>query len=109
MSASGSALVNAALGYPRRALRLGRQHAGRLGHAGFVVYVYREVTGRTLPRTTQAQASAPRSPARRSGPVTSSFQNTYAAGITHVGIALGDGRFVHARGPGWAHRHQQPD
>lgn len=69
--------------------------------SGFVVYVARQVTGRTLPRTTQAQigVGTPVAPADiRAGDLVF-FANTYAPGITHVGIALGDGRFVHARSP----------
>jgi cell wall-associated NlpC family hydrolase len=27
------------------------------------------------------------------------FQNTYAAGVSHVGIYIGDGLFIHAENP----------
>lgn len=69
--------------------------------SGFVLYIVQEVTGRTLPRTTQAQIGAGTPVAAgdiRAGDLVF-FANTYAPGITHVGIALGDGRFVHARSP----------
>ncbi len=103
VSASGSAPVNAALGYLGAPYVWGGNTPAGWDCSGFVVYVYREITGRTLPRTTQAQWGVGTPVAReaiRAGDLVF-FQNTYAAGITHVGIALGDGRFVHARGPGY--------
>ena len=70
--------------------------------SGFVYYIVRQVTGRTLPRTTQAQWGVGTPVAReaiQAGDLVF-FQNTYEPGITHVGFALGDGRFVHASAPG---------
>jgi cell wall-associated NlpC family hydrolase len=69
--------------------------------SGFVSYVVQETLGRTLPRTTQAQIDVGTPVAAsdiRAGDLVF-FANTYAPGITHVGIALGDGRFIHARSP----------
>jgi len=69
--------------------------------SGFVLYILEQVTGQTPPRTTQAQIGFGTAVAAgdiRAGDLVF-FANTYAAGITHVGIALGDGRFVHAGSP----------
>ncbi len=69
--------------------------------SGFVLYILEQVTGQTPPRTTQAQIGFGTVVAAgdiRAGDLVF-FANTYAAGITHVGIALGDGRFVHAGSP----------
>lgn len=66
--------------------------------SGFVVYVYRDVFGLPLPRSTGAQyAMALRSP-RRGALVTGDlvFFDTGGNGISHVGIYVGEGRFVHA-------------
>jgi uncharacterized protein YraI len=99
---SGSALTTAALRYLGVPYVWGGASPSGWDCSGFVVYIYRQVTGRTLPRTTQAQWGVGTPVARdalRAGDLVF-FQNTYAPGITHVGFALGDGRFVHASGPG---------
>jgi cell wall-associated NlpC family hydrolase len=101
-SGSGSALVATALRYLGVPYAWGGASPAGWDCSGFVVYVYREVTGRTLPRTTQAQWGVGTPVARdaiRAGDLVF-FQNTYEPGITHVGFALGDGRFVHASAPG---------
>lgn len=101
-TATGSSLVAAALRYLGVPYVWGGATPAGWDCSGFVVYVYREVTGRTLPRTTQAQWGVGTPVARealRAGDLVF-FQNTYEPGITHVGFALGDGRFVHAAAPG---------
>ncbi len=70
--------------------------------SGFVLYIVKQVTGQTMPRTTEAQIGfgmPVMAGTIRAGDLVF-FANTYAAGITHVGIALGDGRMVHAGSPG---------
>lgn len=66
--------------------------------SGFVVYVYRDVLGMPLPRSTGEQYNMPlRSPRRsalRTGDLV--FFDTGGDGISHVGIYVGEGRFVHA-------------
>jgi cell wall-associated NlpC family hydrolase len=66
--------------------------------SGFVVYVYRDVFGLRLPRTTSAQYAmnlpSPRRGALRTGDLL--FFDTGGNGISHVGIYVGEGRFVHA-------------
>lgn len=70
--------------------------------SGFVVYVYRDVLGIPLPRTTGAQYDmhlrAPRRGALKTGDLV--FFDTGGRGISHVGIYVGEGRFVHAPNQG---------
>jgi cell wall-associated NlpC family hydrolase len=66
--------------------------------SGFVVYVYRDVFGLALPRSTGAQYSmdlrSPRRASLQTGDLV--FFDTGGKGISHVGIYVGEGRFVHA-------------
>lgn len=66
--------------------------------SGFVVYVYRDVLGMQLPRTTHAQYDFPARHAKRSALATGDlvFFDTSGRGVSHVGIYVGEGRFVHA-------------
>ena len=63
--------------------------------SGFTSYVYRS-NGKSLPRTAAAQYSAT---SRVSSPQPGDlvfFSNTYKPGISHVGIYIGGGQFIHA-------------
>ncbi len=66
--------------------------------SGFVVFVYRDVFGLALPRSTDAQYGmdlrSPRRAALQTGDLV--FFDTGGNGISHVGIYVGEGRFVHA-------------
>lgn len=67
--------------------------------SGMVGYVYSEATGQVLPRTTQDQFAVGKPVAAndvQAGDIVF-FSNTNGPGITHNGIAIGDGSFVHAR------------
>jgi cell wall-associated NlpC family hydrolase len=67
--------------------------------SGFILYVYQEAAGITLPRTSQAQYMVGRAipvEAIQAGDLVF-FADVSGPGITHNGIALGDGRFIHAR------------
>ena len=101
-SGAGSALATAALKYLGVPYAWGGATPAGWDCSGFVYYIVRQVTGRTLPRTTQAQwgvGTPVTREALQAGDLVF-FQNTYEPGITHVGFALGDGRFVHASAPG---------
>jgi cell wall-associated NlpC family hydrolase len=69
--------------------------------AGFVKHAYGEI-GITLPRTTSLQYSAGR-PVERGelepGDLVF-FRDTYRRGLSHVGIYIGNNRFVHAASTG---------
>jgi cell wall-associated NlpC family hydrolase len=66
--------------------------------SGFVVYLYRDVFGLALPRSTGAQYGmdlrSPRRASLQTGDLV--FFDTSGKGISHVGIYVGEGRFVHA-------------
>ncbi len=71
--------------------------------SGFVMYVYKEATGLSLPRSAAQQykvGTAIPADQVRAGDIVF-FSDTFGPGITHDGIALGDGRFVHARSEGY--------
>ena len=69
--------------------------------SGLVVHVYREALGVTLPHNTLAQSKVGR-PVRRGElrPGDLVFYNTRHRKYSHVGLYLGDGRFIHAPKPG---------
>jgi len=69
--------------------------------SGLVRYVFQQVMGVTLPRTAREMARLGRSVAHadlQAGDLV--FFNTRRAAYSHVGIYLGDERFVHAPSPG---------
>jgi cell wall-associated NlpC family hydrolase len=71
--------------------------------SGFVGYVYKEAAGITLPRSAAQQYRAGTAVPvgqEQAGDIVF-FADTFGPGITHDGIALGDGRFVHARSEGY--------
>jgi cell wall-associated NlpC family hydrolase len=67
--------------------------------SGFTRHVYQTVGGIPLPRTAEAQASAPGLrpvPQQHLAPGDLVFFDTLRRAFSHVGIYVGDGRFVHA-------------
>jgi cell wall-associated NlpC family hydrolase len=67
--------------------------------SGYVQHVYATI-GVRLPRMADAQYYAGKSFAGKPQAGDLVFFHTYAPGVSHVGIALGDGRFVHASNHG---------
>jgi cell wall-associated NlpC family hydrolase len=69
--------------------------------SGLVVHVYREALGLSLPHNARAQSGAGRAVDRHHlEPGDLVFYNTRARPFSHVGIYLGDDRFIHAPKPG---------
>lgn len=83
----------------------GSSHATGFDCSGLVAHVFREGYGITLPRNTvgQSQAGRPVS-AEELQPGDLVFYNTLNRPFSHVGIYLGDGRFIHAPKTGSAVR-----
>ncbi|MDP9374839.1 MAG: C40 family peptidase [Chloroflexota bacterium] len=95
----GPAIVNAALLHLGAPYVWGGATPAGWDCSGMIQYILKQVTGVTLPRTSQQQYLVGRdvAPAEiRAGDLVF-FANTAGPGITHNGIALGDGRFIHAR------------
>ncbi len=89
-------IVQAALGHLDTPYRYGGTDAGGLDCSALVQRAYRQI-GRNIPRSSHEQARAARrvSPSRmQPGDVV--FFATRGRRIDHVGIYIGDGRFVHA-------------
>lgn len=73
--------------------------------SGLVQHVYREAFGIELPRNTLAQSRAGRPVERQALEIGDLvFYNTLKQPYSHVGIYMGDGRFVHAPRTGAAVR-----
>ena len=69
--------------------------------SGLVNYVFRTAAGANVPRDTRSQASVSRRVARRNlkeGDLV--FFNTLGRRNSHVGIYIGDGRFINAPSSG---------
>jgi len=75
----------------------GNTPAGGFDCSGLVVYVMRRATGKTLPRTVEKMwASGREVPAEDRLPGDLVFFNTTGKEYSHVGIYIGQNRFVHA-------------
>lgn len=76
----------------------GDSPAGGFDCSGLVAYVFREAAGLRLPRSTRGQIDHPARPVERerlrAGDLV--FFNPGGGPISHIGIYVGDGRFVHA-------------
>jgi cell wall-associated NlpC family hydrolase len=86
--------------------------------SGFVKAIYEQTVGLVLPRRANEQAAATQKIDRRDlQPGDLVFFNTLKRAFSHVGIYVGDGKFIHSPKPGaqvrvedmgvpyWAHRY----
>ena len=74
---------------------------GGLDCSGLIRYVFQEVTGTTLPRTAREMARlGAKVRADELAPGDLVFFNTRRFAFSHVGLYLGDGRFIHAPSAG---------
>ncbi|HEX3549344.1 MAG TPA: C40 family peptidase [Candidatus Elarobacter sp.] len=73
----------------------GGTSSGGFDCSGYVQHVFAMI-GMHLPRTADAQYDAGRAFAGQPQAGDLVFFHTYASGVSHVGIALGGGKFVHA-------------
>lgn len=93
---SGAAILADARAYMGTAYRPGGVSPVGFDCSGFVQFLYREA-GVALPRTAQAQSEVGRKLRDREiGPGDLVFFRTEGRRISHVGIATGDGGFIHA-------------
>jgi len=97
----GDRIVGRALTYRGTPYRMGATGRGAFDCSSFTRYILR-MSGENLPRTAAEQY-------RKGTPVDKSamragdlvfFKNTYKRGVSHVGIYMGDGKFIHASSRG---------
>lgn len=97
----GEALAHKALSYRGVRYRMGGTTRNGIDCSGLTQTVYKK-WGMLLPRTSTEQFKkgrpVPKSQLKPGDLVF--FKNTYKHGISHVGIYVGDGKFVHAAGSG---------
>ncbi len=95
---TASALAVHAMGFMGVPYKWGGNDAQTgLDCSGFVHAVYQQITGVVLPRTSERQAAATQAIAPHElAPGDLVFFNTTGAPYSHVGIYIGEGRFVHA-------------
>jgi len=94
-SALASSLTRSAMRFLGTPYSFGGTSTRGFDCSGFVQHVF-ALMGVHLPRTADAQYDAGRAIAGAMRPGDLVFFQTYAAGVSHVGIYLGDDRFVHA-------------
>lgn len=95
---TASALAVHAMGFMGVPYKWGGNDAQTgLDCSGFVHAVYQQITGVVLPRTSERQAAATQAIAPHElAPGDLVFFNTTGAPYSHVGIYIGEDRFVHA-------------
>lgn len=100
-NSTGVALAQKALSYRGTRYRFGGTTSNGFDCSGLTQAVYRK-WGMMLPRTSTEQFQKGKPVAKdnlQPGDLVF-FKNTYKGGISHVGIFVGDGKFVHAAGAG---------
>jgi cell wall-associated NlpC family hydrolase len=100
-SASGGGIVSLAMQFRGRPYVWGGTTPSGFDCSGFVYYVLNQ-SGSPVPRGMWGQYNAGSHPGRadlQPGDIVF-FQNTYMAGLSHNGIYIGNGQFIHASDPG---------
>ncbi|MBW3623572.1 MAG: peptidoglycan endopeptidase [Armatimonadetes bacterium] len=99
-SGGGRGLVRTALAYRGARYVFGASGNGAFDCSGFTRHVYRRVAGVSLPHSSREQYNYGRKVSRSDlKPGDLVFFHTDRPGISHVGIYMGDGKFVHAANP----------
>jgi cell wall-associated NlpC family hydrolase/uncharacterized protein YraI len=98
-SAAGNAIVNFAMGYRGYPYRWATHGPSSFDCSGFTYWVIKNVTGKNIwyGLYTQLSAGTPVSRSQLQPGDLVFFQNTYKAGVSHVGIYIGNNRFIHAQ------------
>jgi uncharacterized protein YgiM (DUF1202 family) len=98
-SPTGSALVNYAMRYQGYPYVWATHGPASFDCSGFTYWVVLNVTGKNIGWGTWTQVSAgtPVSKANLQPGDLVFFQNTYTAGLSHVGLYIGNGQFIHAQ------------
>lgn len=98
---TGSGVVNFALGYQGAPYRYGGSSPAGFDCSGFVSYVYRSTLKLELPRSAEGMYSRGQSVEQSElQPGDLVFFNTLGRSLSHVGIYIGNGQFVHATSSG---------
>jgi cell wall-associated NlpC family hydrolase len=99
-SSYGSNLVRTAMAYRGARYSYGSGGGGSFDCSGFTRFVYRRALGVNLPHSSSGQFNYGRKVSRSQlKPGDLLFFHTFRSGISHVGIYVGNGKFVHAANP----------
>ncbi len=98
----GQQIVNEAMQYLGYPYVWGGTSPAGFDCSGFIFYVVNQVTGADFPRVMESQVNrGTYVPADQLQPGDLVFQqNTYRWGLSHAGIYIGNGQFIHASTPG---------
>ncbi|HEY1230239.1 MAG TPA: C40 family peptidase [Ramlibacter sp.] len=103
ITSTTSELVVTAIGFLGVPYRRGGNSAetGGFDCSGFVKAIYEQTVGLVLPRRAEQQAAATQTVDKRDlQPGDLVFFNTMRRAFSHVGIYVGDGKFIHSPKPG---------
>ncbi|MGI2327680.1 C40 family peptidase [Planococcus sp. YIM B11945] len=96
-STSNSKVVDVALGLKGIPYKFGGTTTAGFDCSGFTQYVFKKA-GKSISRSTLTQYAETKKVTTPEAGDLIFFKNTYRAGISHVGIYIGNGQFVHAGG-----------